>query len=124
MKSLYETILQSTKSGINAPLTLDYLVKRGYEFMDGMRKDDTLICKKGTTTTHVLHYKDLNGTTYIWIRLYINAKFYPKWVATIKDLELVEALWTCNENNDKTGQKKNRNEIMKKFYDIPSALQE
>ena len=109
---------------MNAPLTLDYLVKRGYFFMEGMRKNDTLICKKGAITTHILHYKDLNGTTYIWVRLYINSKLQPKWVATIKDLELVEEFWTCNDNRDGKGQKKKANEIMKKFYDIPSALQE
>lgn len=122
MKSIYETILQSTKSGINTPLTLDYLVKRGYFFMGGAKANDTLICKDGTHTTHVLHYKDLNGTTYIWVRLYMYSKFFPKWIATIKDLELVEEYWACNDNSDKAGQKKKAQEIMKKFYDIPSAL--
>lgn len=123
MKSIYETILQSTKSGINTPLTIKYLLDRGYFLMDGAKANDTIICKKGAITTHVLHYKDLNGTTYIWVRLYMYAKFFPKWIATIKDLELVEEFWTCNDNNDKAGQKKKAKEIMKKFYDIPSALQ-
>lgn len=125
MKSLYESILSSTKSGANLPLTLDYLLKRSYRFEDGPTHNDTIIVKDGLfedSTTHVLHYKEFNGKMYIWIRIYKYSKFFPKWIETIKDLELVENLWDCRDRKDKKGSEKALDKILKDLYNIPKEL--
>ena len=123
MTTLYESILSSTKSGANAPLTLDYLLKRGYKLQDGATSKDTIVVKDGPLLTHVLHYRYLGEKLYIWVRIYKYSKFFHKWIETIKDLELVESWWKCHdENKSKAESDKVSAKIMKQFYDIPHEL--
>lgn len=63
MKSLYESILSSTNSGKNVPLTVEYLLKRGFYTME--TNAGSIVCRDGRLTTHVLHYKTAGGKLYM-----------------------------------------------------------
>lgn len=118
MKTLYESILKSTNSGKNAPLTVEYLKKQGYYEMNDTNAGN-IVCKDGKLTVHVLHYKMLAGKLYIWIRFYYKNEFALKVIPTIKDLELVEKYWEAKDNSKRAESNKLLQEIIDNYEDAP-----
>lgn len=118
MKTLYESILSSTNSGKNAPLTVEYLLKRGYYEMNDTNAGN-IVCKDGKLTVHVLHYKTAGGKLYIWIRFYHKNEFILKVIPTIKDLELIEKYWKAKDESKRAESKKLLQEIIDNYKDAP-----
>jgi len=117
MKTIKESILSSTNSGKNAPLTVEYLLKQGFYTME--TNAGSIVCKEGRLTTHVLHYKTAGGKLYIWIRFYHKNEFVLKVIPTIKDLELIEKYWKAKDDSKRAESNRLLQEILDKYEDAP-----
>ena len=117
MRTIKESILNSTNSGKNAPLTVEYLLKRGFYTME--TNAGSIVCQDGRLTTHVLHYKTAGGKLYIWIRFYHKNEFVLKVIPTIKDLALIEKYWKSIDDSKRSESKKLLQEIIDNYEDAP-----
>lgn len=115
MKSLYESILSSTKSGRYIPLTDDYLYSKGA--VSAENKCKTFIFSIGKNSknskfikyrTDKLVYKTKDGRYFCM--LYADINTYEVWINTEEELNNMLKLWELyheynNTKNDKIKSK-------------------
>lgn len=114
MKSLYESILSSTKSGKYGDLTIHYLLNKGYD-----EADDLPLSEKHAFIIHSSEkfghfhalYMSNNDEFYMAISHRTGRIKYQ--IKTIYDLETVENYWKFLDKGDKSSMRTYKKQIEK-----------